>query len=60
MTRKHFERIASIIRKFPAETYGWSAKETLAKEFIQMFEEDNPNFDDERFIKACGIGITEV
>ena len=54
MTRKHFERIASIIRKFPY------AKETLAKEFIQMFEEDNPNFDDERFIKACGIGITEV
>ena len=51
MTRKHFERTASIIRKFP------HAKETLAEEFKQMFQEDNPNFDEEKFYIACGVGI---
>jgi len=49
MTRKDFERTASIIRKFPY------AKKTLAREFKEMFQEDNPNFDDDKFYIACGL-----
>jgi hypothetical protein len=53
MTRKHFKKIASIIQKFPY------AKGALAKEFGDMCQEENPRFDRETFIKACGIGIVE-
>ena len=51
MTRKHYRNVAEIINKFP------HAKETLAKEFSEMFAEDNPRFDEGRFYIACGVGI---
>ena len=57
LTRKHFERTASLIR-----TTGINDADRLkiAREFSNMYAEENPRFDAERFIKACGFGITEV
>jgi len=49
MTRKHYRNVAEIIRKFP------HARKTLAEEFSEMFAEDNPRFDEERFYIACGL-----
>jgi len=57
LTRKHFENTARLIR-----TTGINDKDRLkiAREFSNMYAEENPRFDAERFIKACGFGITEV
>ena len=57
MTRKHFERTARLIR-----TTGINDADRLkiAREFSNMYAEENPRFDAERFIKACGFGISEV
>jgi len=57
LTRKHFENTARLIR-----TTGINDADRLkiAREFSNMYAEENPRFDAERFIKACGFGITEV
>ena len=47
MTRKHFILIANILR---AE----SAPLTLCKRFAAAFHYENPNFDEARFLEACG------
>ena len=52
ITRKHFEKTASLIKGFTARN------EDL--EFSNMYAEMNPRFNRETFIKACGIGISEV
>ena len=51
MTRQHYEKVAEIVNKFPY------ARETLAKEFSEMFTEDNPRFDEDRFYIACGLQV---
>jgi hypothetical protein len=57
LTRKHFENTARLIR-----TTGINDADRLkiAKEFSKMYAEENPHFKKQRFIKACGFGITEV
>lgn len=52
MTRKHFEAIAAIIdaqRDIGVEIQG------TANELAAFFATENPNFDRERFLKACGF-----
>jgi hypothetical protein len=49
MTRQLYEKVAEIVNKFP------HARENLAKEFSEMFTEDNPRFDEDRFYIACGL-----
>lgn len=46
MTKKHFEAIAKILRLNKAD-------ELLVECFAQYFITTNPNFDAERFVKAC-------
>ena len=58
ITRKHFEKTASLIKGFTA--INEDQRYHMALEFSNMYAEMNPRFDAERFIKACGIGITEV
>jgi len=54
MTRKHYRNVAEIIKAFPhGSTEASQAK--LAQEFAEMFGEDNPRFDRERFYIACGL-----
>jgi hypothetical protein len=62
MTRKDFVAIAEIIRAvggdgFTGEDYdrGWrDALMTLAANLPDYFAKQNPKFDRERFLKACG------
>ena len=58
ITRKHFEKTASLIKGFTA--INEDQRYNMALEFSNMYDEMNPRFDAERFIKACGIGISEV
>lgn len=62
LTRKHFEETAKIINEgvLAAEhqRYPLQAKLTLhrtALQFALWFSVENPNFDQNRFIKACGL-----
>jgi hypothetical protein len=54
MTRQHYIKVAEIIKAFPHGSTGASASK-LAQEFAEMFGEDNPRFDRERFYIACGL-----
>ena len=46
MTKKHFEAIAAILKANNAPL-------SLVMELAAYFETTNPNFDAERFVKAC-------
>jgi hypothetical protein len=52
MTKKHFKALALEIRESdqPAETK-WFAARVIAR----VASQDNPHFDRERFLKACGF-----
>jgi hypothetical protein len=50
MTKQHFEFVASLIH---AANQGAPAS-TLALLAVAKFEKDNPRFDAERFLTACG------
>ena len=49
LSRKHFERIAKIIKGQKCEV-----RKKLNKEFSDYFKEENPYFDAEKFKKASG------
>ena len=44
--RRHYKTIAKIIKSS-------STRDNLIVSLINFFSDDNPNFDPERFIKAC-------
>ena len=46
MTKKHFEAIAAILKAHDAPL-------ALVMELAAYFATTNPNFDAERFVKAC-------
>lgn len=56
LTRKHFQRIAGILRR---ETYHvvirTDAVKQIAEQLADYFAEENPNFDRKRFLEACGV-----
>ena len=54
MTRQHYEKVAEIIKAFPSGSTGCSQAK-FAQEFAEMFGEDNPRFDREKFYIACGV-----
>jgi len=56
MSRKHYEQVAEILRKFPFGT-SEASQAVLARAFAEMFSADNPRFDRERFYIACDVGI---
>lgn len=63
MTRKHFEAIAAII----ANRKGWpdstiqfdqgyeTALDHIEDDLADYFETVNPNFNRDKFLKACGL-----
>ena len=54
MHRKHYRKIASIIKDSKCENYNTRInKYTLIEDLCIMFKEDNNNFDKQRFIEAC-------
>ena len=52
MTRKHFEELARIFCEH-------SAPYEVGESTANMCREQNPRFDTERFIRACGYGDME-
>lgn len=63
ITRKHYKKIAEVIREeadaMGGNIGGYAAVTSLALTLADVFAEDNPRFDKQRFMKACGwITIT--
>ena len=60
-TKKHYKTIAEIINETTDESvsigviYPKIDKRKFVFELADYFEQDNPQFDRERFIKACDI-----
>ena len=61
-TKKHYEAIASVLYSvdcyIPEDSnrfYSGQFKQLLIEALCAMFEEDNPNFDRERFILCSDI-----
>lgn len=57
MTKKHYEAIAKILHQsvqydFEGD-YGLTTK--VVNELADYFEQENPKFNRERFLQACGI-----
>jgi len=48
MTRKHYEKIAKAISKGTDIV-------VLVEMLMDIFEDDNPRFDREKFLIACGL-----
>lgn len=56
MTKKHYIKIAAIIAAMPdhAESLR-SAKSSTARAFADALKLENPRFDRDRFLAACGV-----
>lgn len=56
MTKTHFEATASLIRGTYTETEGEAdVVKNLAERMAAMFARENPRFDREKFLTACGL-----
>lgn len=59
LTKKHFEAIAKLIKFHLADNFFMEIERPLIKQFIislsDYFKTENPYFDRERFLKACGV-----
>lgn len=57
MTKKHFKAIAEIIKE-NATKEKVAARLTcadVAYDLCRYFQQENPRFDREKFLKACGL-----
>tara|TARA_R110002074_G_scaffold244292_2_gene416049 strand:- start:92 stop:256 length:165 start_codon:yes stop_codon:yes gene_type:complete len=52
MTRKDYIKIAKILSTTELEAH---KRASLAVSFASVCKEDNPRFDVDRFLKACGV-----
>ena len=61
MTRKDYEKIAQAVRQVNEDVSGWEdarpdeVLDLLASYLCKVLEQDNPRFDRERFLSACGF-----
>lgn len=67
MTRKHYRETAEMIRSVVDDTPAHSdlegfiatgrmqATRSIARSLASMFAEDNPQFDRDKFLDACGL-----
>ncbi len=61
LSRKYYQQIAEVLAEAVSECRSYEDKETIIfiNEWVidplsQLFEQDNPSFDSERFSQACG------
>jgi len=54
MTKKHFKAIAQIIKKQPWQAHTCCIGRYIATDFAEYLQVQNPNFDKEKFLQACG------
>jgi hypothetical protein len=52
MTRRHFQAVADVLRASGAHP---DAVRDIALALADVFAADNPRFDEERFLTACGV-----
>jgi hypothetical protein len=56
MTKKHFIKLAKIFAKYNLEVLeGRTVSHEILKDIVELCKTENVNFDEERFLKACGI-----
>lgn len=57
-SKQHYEQTASIMRDVKARLLAASpdAFITMVALFAVAYQSDNPRFDSERFLNACGVG----
>jgi len=59
MTKKHFIMLAGAIKEtrdtISPENTGAAALEMLTRRLCAKLRRENPYFDEQRFLKACGI-----
>lgn len=55
-TRKTYEMVAGIIFRHAGTPFQPDTVKSIAAEFADEFERDNPLFRREEFIKRCGYG----
>lgn len=55
MTKKHFEALAAIVNDNRFDGSRKEACESIARDMADLFAEENPRFDRERFLTACGF-----
>jgi len=58
-SRKHYQQIASIFKQHldgPRNEKVYNELAAIANELADLFEEDNPRFDREKFLQACNVG----
>ena len=57
--KRHYEDVAEILKAHLDSTrkdgYHHKTMDSIVREFSLMFEDDNPLFDRERFLEACGL-----
>jgi hypothetical protein len=56
MTRKDYVAVAGILNGISENPDHIS----LVYKFVDLFQNDNPNFDEFRFVNACGLDIQAV
>lgn len=58
MTRKDYVKVAEILKSFGDNVENnHSDFLDLVYDFSDMFAEDNPNFQEKKFVQACGLDI---
>ena len=53
MTRKHYNQVANIIEKNLGDLEIGAAKGLLISNLADFFQQDNPNFNRNKFVHAC-------
>jgi hypothetical protein len=65
-TRKHFEAIARTVKQVRATLPSQDgeamreAVDILAGELANVFAADNDNFDEDRFLRACDVDLSNI
>ena len=66
MTKQNYEAAAHIVQNIGIQASALPARERKARQleakavctaFVLLFRDDNPRFDQERFMKACGVEL---
>lgn len=66
MSRKHFEAIAAVVKRVRAELPSQDgeamreAVDILAGELASVFAGFNENFDEDRFLRACNVDLSNI
>ena len=55
MTRKDFQLIADVLQEVEGPICSTETRDQIATAFARALRTTNPQFDRERFLRACGV-----